>query len=252
MRRTLVSGLMMLAACNPSTAPESATAEQDAQAGQSYAAGHFQLEIDGQVAGLVKSATATKGSSIASLEAEPSAGVFKWLSAALHDPEAVYDVGVQELAGEKRRATFSGASVTEVKFDDLDANSNKGVKITLALPPSASTPGSSLSSQQEFKPSNFKLKIGDLPTTGVKKVEALTWKAGVVGASALRLTLPDSALAAWKDRYKSADAARSDGALHRCNIDGTIDASLPFQGLVITALEAAEPGYFVATCAIEG
>jgi hypothetical protein len=26
---------------------------------------------------------------------------------------------------ERRRATFAGASVTEVKFDDMDANNNK-------------------------------------------------------------------------------------------------------------------------------
>jgi hypothetical protein len=85
---------------------------------------------------------------------------------------------------ERRRATFTGASVTECKLDDLDANNNKSMyKMQYKFAPEmlkfesgtgAKIKGNMGGNQKKMNPANFRIKIGGLPCDRVTKVSGLS------------------------------------------------------------------------------
>jgi hypothetical protein len=78
---------------------------------------------------------------------------------------------------------FHGALLTEVGFPALDAASRDAAKMTLKIRPETTTrrdgDGAKLPTVPAPKSglqSNFRVRVGDLPTSRVKKVDALTWR----------------------------------------------------------------------------
>ncbi len=90
---------------------------------------------------------------------------------------------------ERRRVDFSDALITEVTFPALDGASKDAayLKLELAIGSSAVAAGSgtavpapATSKQKQWHCANFSIKIGDLPTKRVSKVDAFTIKQGII------------------------------------------------------------------------
>jgi hypothetical protein len=85
---------------------------------------------------------------------------------------------------ERRRATFSGACVTEVKLDDLDANNNKKpYQLSYKFAPEmlkfesgsgAQIKGNLGMKQKSWNPANFRVKIGGLPCDRLTKLSGIS------------------------------------------------------------------------------
>lgn len=85
---------------------------------------------------------------------------------------------------ERRRVNFSGACVTELKLDDLDAtNGKKPYQMTYSFAPQmlkyesgtgAQIAGNLGMKQKSWSPANFRIRIGGLPCDRVTKVSGLS------------------------------------------------------------------------------
>ncbi len=197
------------AMCILSTAPVSA----QVQSGQrSYTPGRFALEIDGAFAGWLQSVEGGHAVSDAMQAASADniprkhPGTAKaeeiqlrcgsgmqpafsqWLQS-LMDGKARRMNGAVIIAGDSpsraARLEFSNALLTEVGFPALDASSKdacfmtvkftpEAVRVAKGSAPTVQTPGQA--AQKTWLPSNFRLKLGNLPCDRVMKIEAFTVK----------------------------------------------------------------------------
>jgi hypothetical protein len=109
--------------------------------------------------------------------------MWSWITASINQGPVEKTV-VAEAKG-KRRATFAGATVTEVKLDDLDANnSKKPMQVTVTIVPKTIVDAKAIKGnlgmkQKSWNPANFRVKMGGLPA-GVSKIDSFAIKQKVL------------------------------------------------------------------------
>ena len=187
--------------------------------GQSYTAGKFMLEIEGEAAGYLS--TVEGGEPFASVvsEAADADGVvrkspgpvayesirisfgngmglvlYRWMSDMLTGDQTAKNGAIvfHNYGGiEQSRIEFDNALITEITFPELDGTSKTSGQFELTLRPettrvskaSAGTKGpiGTGKKQKNWSLQNFRLKLDDLPTSKVNRIEAITVKQTVTG-----------------------------------------------------------------------
>lgn len=185
--------------------------------GRSYTAGRFAVNIDGGVAGYVKSVSGgnIKGE-VAVHQLSPDNVQKKHLATITHEPftvevgmgmtrgfyswiEASFNKGCITKNGEMIAAdfdycaqsarVFEGAYISEVTIPALDGSSKEAAYMTMKLDPERiryqKRGGEKLNGQianatKKWLCSNFEVKIGGLPCDRVAKVDSFTWKQAII------------------------------------------------------------------------
>jgi hypothetical protein len=173
--------------------------------------GYRFLELDGQVVGSLKSCDG--GEAFGEVVEDPPSGgafttkhianvkyndfttqvgfgmgkaMYNWIKASF-DNKALRKNGAIIAAdfnyNEKSRREFQNALITEIGFPALDGAAKDPAYMTLKFAPELTTNKvasgkvtAHASNQRLFIPSNFRLSLGDLPTTRVSKIDAFTVK----------------------------------------------------------------------------
>lgn len=186
-------------------------------ANRSYTAGRFACDLDGEVAGYVKSVSGgnIKGE-VAVHQLGPDNVQKKHLATIVHEPftlevgmgmsrsfyewiQASFDKGHVTKSGEMIAAdfdycaqsarVFTGAHISEVTIPALDASSKEPAYMTLKIDPERiryeKRGGEKLNGQigtatKKWLTSAFVVEIGDLPCDGVAKVDSFTWKQSII------------------------------------------------------------------------
>jgi hypothetical protein len=193
-----------------------------ADPGRGYVAGKFMFVLDGAGAGFVQSASGGEVSAdivetpdpfnpllvkkqigkpkyedfTIELEVGDSALVGDWVGAMLAGKPTrksgaviAADFNLKEVG----RLTFSDALITELVIPACDGASKDPAYLKLNLTPETTTwtdgTGASLDASKNVKqktwlPSNFRLKVGDLPCSRVNKIDSFTIKQGVKESAA--------------------------------------------------------------------
>ena len=193
---------------------------------QSYSAGKFMLEIDGKAAGYLSSVEG--GEPFAAVVAEPADAkgvvrkspgpvayepirisfgsgmeppLYQWMADMLAGSQRAKSGAILFLnysGNEQSRLEFTKGLITELTFPELDAGSKNPALFTLTLKPEttrvskASSGGKGATAptkkQKAWSSQDFRLKLDDLPTSKVSKIDAMTVKQAVI-EKAGRLTL---------------------------------------------------------------
>jgi hypothetical protein len=184
---------------------------------RSYTAGRFAVDLDGQLAGYVKSVSGgnIKGE-VAVHQLGPENVQKKHLATIVHEPftvevgmgmsrgfyewiQASFDKGHTTKSGEMIAADFDyhaqsarvfrDAYISEVTIPALDGSSKEPAYMTVKLDPELiryeKRSGERLNGQignatKKWLCSNFKVEIGDMPCMRVAKVDSFTWKQAVI------------------------------------------------------------------------
>jgi hypothetical protein len=182
-----------------------------------------------------------------------SEALWQWMSTALSNQSVEKTVSVD--ATGKRRLDMAGSHITEIKFPPLDAkDGKKHVNVTLVIQPGTVTESKTKTSdikgvvntkQKKWLSSNFRLRIGDLPTKGVKKVDAISFKLSTKHPA--KVTVPDikflidsSNESAWTQALKS--KAKKSGSIELTEDDGTVWKTLDLTGVRVKAVTAVSDG----------
>jgi hypothetical protein len=257
-------------------------------AGRSHAA-RFLLEIGGSSAGFVKKASgltikgevathnivgqwqkknlATISHEDLSIETgigQNSKALLDWMTSSLNAEHTRNDgalvVADFDLKAKSRR-DFFGALITEVGFPALDGSSKDAAYMTVKCKPETIryVPGDDAVIQasadvttKKWLCSNFRVNIGELPCDRVSKVDAITWKQGVVKDEVgkfrepaieptkieipnLKLTISGADLDKWAEWHKSfvIDGKCTDGD----ELDGSIEWLGPDMDEVLGTME---------------
>jgi T4-like virus tail tube protein gp19 len=222
---------------------------------RSYTSGHFQLELSGILIGLLKSFDGGAISAeVVEEELEPEEliakkhignvkyedftvqigfsqhkAMYDWINSSWSGKQ-VRESGAIVLADQdynaKRSITFEEALLSEVRIPACDASSKEtgymGVKFAPEVITNKKASGKLTSSktQKAWLPSNFRLKIGDLPCSRVSKIDAFTIKQAIVTEQIgdtryyhkepgklefpnLKVTFPESDLKLWDAWFTS-------------------------------------------------
>lgn len=167
--------------------------------------------------------------------------MWSWIAAT---SQGVVEKKVEAQAKNRRRATFTGAQVTEVKLDDLDANSSKKdmnavvtivpQKLVAATDVAAPTKSSV---QKRWLPSNFRVKIGGIPLAKTKKIEALTIKQKVTETGKAPVFVVENVIVHLDadDQKKVTDGLAKDKTktfvIELTNDDGSVWKTITFTGV---------------------
>lgn len=213
---------------------------------KSYAAGHFSLTLDGQSA-LVKSIDGggvkaeTAAAAVIEIDRVGADALWTWLAG---DWGQTKKTLVLPLA-KKRRMDWTEGYVQEVKFPKLSASEGKKeVSLTLTIAGQSSTPkkgdGADLkgvvnAKQKKWLSSNFRLRIGDLPTARVSKIDSFTIKQGTV-QDEVKVTLDAADATAWKVAVKA--KSKKAGAIELTDDDGTVWKTVDLGAIVVSSLKA--------------
>ena len=149
---------------------------------------------------------------------------FDWVAGRLNGKAATQDGALVFLDGSQRvqnQKRFGGATIVEVTLPELNAASRDPATVTAKMMLMSSS--IQAGDQSEYKPkppaakpwlrSNFRLQIGGLPTTRVKRIEAMTFKFPPPGPApanggtgvtlpALAVTIDAQDLKAFSDWYQ--------------------------------------------------
>ncbi len=192
-----------------------ATSAEAAGDVRSYTAGHFQLSIEGILIGMLKSFDGGSISAeVVEEEAAPeeliskkhignvkyedftmqigfsmSKAMYDWINSSWSGKH-VRQSGQVVLADHdfdaRRAIAFEEALLSEIRIPACDASSKEtgymGIKLAPELISTKRASGKLTSSknQKAWLPSNFRLKIGDLPCSRVSKIDAFTIKQAIV------------------------------------------------------------------------
>ena len=184
---------------------------------RSYTAGRFALDLDGAIAGYVKSVTGgnIKGE-VAVHQLGPDNIQKKHLATITHEPftvevgmgmskafyewiRASFDKGYVTKSGEMIAAdfdyqaqsarTFMDAYISEVTIPALDGSSKEPAYMTVKMDPERiryekrsgeKLKGNIGSAQKKWLCSNWRFELGSLPCSRVAKIESFTWKQGII------------------------------------------------------------------------
>jgi hypothetical protein len=216
---------------------------------KSYASGHFTLSLDGQPA-LVKSIDGgavkaeTTATAVIEIDRVGADAIWSWLEGDWGQTKKTLVLPMAK----KRRVDFTVGHVTEVKFPKFSASESKtGASLTVTIAGQLSAPkkqgatikGSLGQKQKQFNPSNFRIRIGDLPTTSVKKVDAVTLKVGDdkgdVQVAPFSVTLDPADAGPWKAAVKSKH--KKTGAIELTEDDGTVWKTVSLSDVVVTSMK---------------
>ena len=175
--------------------------------------------------------------------------MWQWIATSIN--QGPVEKKIEGQATGRRRATFTSAHITEVKFDDLDASgSKKPMQVTVTVVPKQIVAAAEAAkpkpapAQKPWHAANFKVAIGGLPLTKVSKIDSLTikQKASESGKPAfeladLRVTLSTA------DAKTVADTLAKDATkpltIGLTNDDGSVWKTLTVHGLKIQPAQAA-------------
>jgi hypothetical protein len=195
--------------------------------------------------------------------------VYDWISSAMLRKDPSMDgafVGTDSELNQKRRTEFTNALITEVGFPASDAASPDPAYLTLKFAPEATTKkvasgklSGRPSNQKQWLPANFRLKIGDLDTSHVSRIEAypVKWELpaegvrepGKIDFPNLKITVAEShakPLYDWFDDFviKGHNGQESEliGLLEWPTPDlSKVLASVSIRQMVIVGLAPAQP-----------
>lgn len=196
-----------------------------------YSAGKFMLELEGAAAGFLQAVAGGEPYASVISEAvgegemvrkhlgpvayEPirlsfgagmGAPLFAWMSEWLTGQQPIHSGAVVFLDynfKELSRLEFDSAMITEIVFPGLDAASKDNAYLSLSLQPgqtrfSKASSGAIIPSFggkiKQLMLSNFRVKIGDLPTKRISKIDAMTVKQTISQGEARGLQVPDLVL----------------------------------------------------------
>jgi hypothetical protein len=123
--------------------------------------------------------------------------MYQWIKASFDNKVARKDGAI--IAADfnikaKSERSFQNALITEIGFPALDAAAKDPAFLTVKFAPELTVDkvesvqlNAKPSNQKLFLPSNFRISIGDLPTTKVSKVDAFTVKQGFTESTGLTL-----------------------------------------------------------------
>jgi hypothetical protein len=172
--------------------------------GQALEAARFGISIDGQSASVIgfnggeapgAAAKATSTPLKVTVDRSGSDAMWQWIATSLN--QGPVEKKIEGQAKGKRRATFSSATISEVKFDDFDANaSKKPMRVTVTVVPkqivAAVEAGKSKQepAAKSWSPASFRVKVGGIPLAKVHKIESFTIKQKVTesGKAAYEVT----------------------------------------------------------------
>jgi phage tail-like protein len=234
-----------------------ATSAEAASDTRSYTAGHFQLDLDGIPIGMLKS---FDGGAVSAEVVEEEIGPEEFIAKkhignvkyedftmqiGFSMSKAMYDWINQSWSGKhvrksgqivlgdqdfnaKRAIQFEEALLSEIRIPACDASSKDpgymGVEfapeITFSKKASGKLTSSSSKNQKAWLPSNFRLKIGELPCKRVSKIDSFTIKQAIITEQIgdtryyhkepgklefpnLRVTFPEADLKAWDAWFTS-------------------------------------------------
>ncbi len=229
-----VSSLVFAAACGSDA--DQAT-EQDTQAASSYAAGRFELNLDGKRAGVVHAVEGGGASTSGAFENfavqigfDMTPAVYDWIENSWKSNYARKDgsiIAADFNLDAKSEREFFHALVTEFGIPACDGSAKDPAYITLKFSPEYVRYKAAVGRVKEaakfdekvWLPSNFRFELGDMNTKSISKIDAITVKqtvmaheigdAGVSSKSAspdVSIHLPESESAAWS---KWLDGARN-------------------------------------------
>jgi hypothetical protein len=224
------------------------------------AASRFGISIDG----VQVSVKAFEGGGVAAETSKPSTtplkitidrsgsdAMWQWVATSINQGPAPKKIEGQ--AKGKRRATFTGALIQEVKFPDLDAkDGKKHMDVTITVVPKriAAAPDvkqtAPTAKQKSWNPANFRVKIGGLPVSRVSKIDSFTIKVKVVDGGKspvwalenLRLTLDAAGSKMIKDTL--AKDATKPLTIAFTDDDGSVWKTLSVSGLQIQTSTASK------------
>ena len=186
-------------------------------ANRSYTAGRFALDVDGMIAGYVKSVTGgnIKGE-VAVHQLGPDNVQKKHLATITHEPftvevgmgmsrlfydwiRASFDKGYVTKSGEMIAANFdyeaqsarvfTDAYISEVTIPALDGSSKEPAYMTVKVDPEKiryerrsgeKLKGNIGSATKKWLCSNWRFELGSLPSSRVAKIDSFTWKQAVI------------------------------------------------------------------------
>ena len=178
--------------------------------------------------------------------------MWQWIAASLN--QGPVEKKIEGQAKGKRRATFSNAIISEVKFDDFDANaSKKAMQVTVTVVPkqivtageaAKSTPQSAA---KRWSPANFRVKVGGIPLAKVNKIESFTIKQKVTESGKAAYEVTDMRIKLdTADAKTFADALAKDKSaplvIALTSDDDTVWRTLTVTGLKIQPTQASGGG----------
>jgi len=222
------------------------------------AASRFGISIDG----VQVSVKAFEGGGVATETSKPSStplkitidrtgsdAMWQWVATSINQGPVPKKIEGQ--AKGKRRATFTGVMVTEVKFSKLDAkDGKKHMDVTVTVVPeriaaAKDVKGNATVKQKSWNPANFRVKIGGLPLGRVSKIDSFTIKQKVESGKApvwalegLRLTLDAAGAKTIKDML--AKDATKPLTIAFTDDDGGVWKTLTVSGLQIQTSTASK------------
>jgi hypothetical protein len=184
--------------------------------------------------------------------------VWSWVEASLIQTGQETNVVLPE--GDKW-VELGGSVVTSVSFPALDTSSSAELVLSVTFQAKKTAPASQLKGtfkkevQKRWLPANFRLKLGDLPTGRVKKVDALTWSMKVQemktkkpSVSPLRITFDAKDASAWS-AWLSDKKAKS-GNLQLTEDDGSVWRTIQLDGVTPKSVQTTGD-VSVATLAVK-
>jgi len=177
-----------------------------------------------------------------------SEAIWQWIAASINSGPT--EKKIEGQAKGRRRAVFTGAHITEVKFDDLDANAGKKpMRVVVTIVPKQVVAVADDKSKPEpalkgWHTANFRVKIGGLPVERVSKIDSLTWKQKVVEGGKQVLELADVRMTVDGSGAKALEDALAKDKSKALTItltgdDGSVWKTITVTGLKIHASQAA-------------
>jgi hypothetical protein len=185
------------------------------------------------------------------IDRNDSAEMWAWVTTTVN--RGTVEKKLEAQAKGKRRATFTNATITEIKIDDLDANDGKkAMTATITVVPQKLVGASdvpapkSTAAQKSWNPANFRMKIGGLPVQA-KKIEALVIKQKVTDTAKKRVFVAENVVLRLDDANQKllVDTLAKDKtqalAIELSNDDGSAWKTLTFQEVIVKPGKAGAP-----------
>lgn len=219
----------------------------------SYTSGHFLLSLDGEPAVIKrfdppKASAKTDAPFYIELDGNGSQPVWSWVQATLARGVVRKNLVIQQ--SEEKTVSFSRALITEVTIPKLDATATEPAVVRIKVVPKKTAPAPKLSSkgtasfkQKSFTPANFRVKIGGLPTGGVKKISSFRWtqtpaedgKSSSMKVEPIRVSLDAADAPAWSAWLAS--KAKKTVSIELTDSDGAVWRSIDLIGVSVVSLE---------------
>jgi hypothetical protein len=215
----------------------------------------FLVSIGGKTPTSVKSVKGGTRKMTLVIDRNGAGPIWSWVEASLTQGAAEETVVVPE--GDKW-VELGGSVVTSVSFPALDTTSKAELSLDVTFQAKKTAPAKPLSSssksavQKRWLPSNFRFKVGDLPTQSATKIDKLTWKIPnkpkKPSVSPLRITLDAKDANAWSAWL--ADGKAKTGSIQLTDDDGSVWRTIELEGVTPKSVQTTGD-VTVATLAVK-